>query len=84
MFQSRTALTDDAVVISSVPEEDDEENICQLPPVTPHLRACLAYMPKWTFDSRYTFEKKGRCRSFLLNRLTNYLLSIILGKRNAF
>ena len=53
MFQSRSTMIDDAVVISSVPEEDDEENICQLPPVTPHLRACLAYMPKWTFDSRY-------------------------------
>ena len=55
MFQSRSAMTDDAVVISSVPE-DEEENICQLPPVTPHLRACLAYMPKWTFDSRYFCE----------------------------
>jgi hypothetical protein len=35
----------DAVVI-------EPEDVCKMPPVTPHERACLAFMPKWTFDFR--------------------------------
>ena len=42
-------IEDDAVVIQ---EDQSEENICKLPPVTPHLRACLAFMQKWTYDFR--------------------------------
>ena len=41
----RMRATADAVVI-------EPEDVCKMPPVTPHERACLAFMPKWTFDFR--------------------------------
>ena len=43
-------VEDDAVVIQE--DQSEEMNICKLPPVTPHLRACLAFMQKWTYDFR--------------------------------
>ena len=43
----KVTIENDAVILG-LPEED----ICQLPPVTPHLMACMAFMPKWTFDAR--------------------------------
>ena len=43
-------VEDDAVVIQE--DQSEEMNICKLPPVAPHLRACLAFMPKWTYDFR--------------------------------
>ena len=49
--QGGVVVDGDAVVIGLLDEED--EDVCQLLPVKPHIRACLAFMPKWTFDSRY-------------------------------
>ena len=43
-------VEDDAVVIQE--DQSEEMDICKLPPVTPHLRACLAFMQKWTYDFR--------------------------------
>lgn len=43
-------VENDAVVLENV--EDESADICNLPPVKPHLRACLAFMKKWTFDAR--------------------------------
>ena len=44
-MRPRMRATADAVVI-------EPEDVCKMPPVTPHERACLAFMPKWTFDFR--------------------------------
>ena len=41
---SGPAVDGDAVVV--------EEDVCKMPPVTPHLRACLAFIRKWTYDFR--------------------------------
>ena len=48
----KVTIENDAVVLSNQRPSLEEENICQLPPVTPHLMACMAFMPKWTFDAR--------------------------------
>ena len=37
--------TSDAVVV-------EHAEVCKMAPVTPHLRACLAFIQKWTFDYR--------------------------------
>ena len=37
--------TSDAVVV-------EHADVCKMAPVTPHLRACLAFIQKWTFDFR--------------------------------
>ena len=50
----KVTIENDAVVLGQPPEED----ICQLPPVTPHLMACMAFMPKWTFDARLVRQYK--------------------------
>ena len=44
-MRPRMRATADAVVI-------EPEDVCKMPPVTPHERACLAFIPKWTFDFR--------------------------------
>ena len=43
----RTRVEDDAVTLENV-----SGDLCDLPPVSPHQRACLAFISKWTFDTR--------------------------------
>ena len=37
-----------------------EDDICELPPVTPGLFACLAHRPMWTYDS-----KQAKCVEYV-------------------
>jgi hypothetical protein len=68
----------DAVVLGPTPVDDV---LCKLPPVTPHLRACLAFIPMWTYDSRLVFVDflKGP-----LEAMTRCTLYNIFYEENAF
>lgn len=52
--RARGVVANDAVLLGPLPMigDDENEDICSLPPVTPTLRACLAFIPKWTYDAR--------------------------------
>ena len=66
MIGMRTRFTAPRVVSDAVViQEDEEGDICKLPPVTPHLRACLAFMQKWTYDFRYL--KSAHFARFLIS-----------------
>jgi len=61
-MKSKIAITfpgDDSDEDSEESNEDDE-NICNLPPITPGLVSCEAFIPKWTFS-----KTEGKCVQYI-------------------